>query len=50
MLAAGNDDDDLYMYIFIFIYIYIYIYIYNEVHTISFQTFFICAFKIVVDS
>ena len=45
------------------VYIYIYIYIYNviavfcfpffciyEVHTISFQTFFVWAFKIVVDS
>ena len=31
------------------IYVYIYIYIY-EVHTISFQTFFVWAFKIVVDS
>ena len=31
------------------IYIYIYIYIY-EVHTISFQTFFVWAFRIVVDS
>ena len=29
--------------------IYIYIYI-HEVHTISFQTFFVWAFKIVVDS
>ena len=32
-----------------YIYIYIYIYIY-EVHTISFQTFFVWAFKIVIDS
>ena len=31
------------------IYIYIYIYIYKD-HTISFQTFFVWAFKIVVDS
>ena len=31
------------------LYIYIYIYIYEE-HTISFQTFFVWAFKIVVDS
>ena len=35
--------------IYICIYIYIYIYIY-EVHTISFQIFFVWAFKIVVDS
>ena len=33
----------------VYIYIYIYIYI-HEVHTISFQTFFVWAFKIVVDS
>ena len=32
-----------------YIYIYIYIYIYEE-HTISFQTFFVWAFKIVIDS
>ena len=31
-------------------YIYIYIYIYTRVHTISFQNFFVWAFKIVVDS
>ena len=35
------------MYVYIWIYIYIYIY---EVHTISFQTFFVQAFKIVVDT
>ena len=41
----------IYIYIYIlvtYIYIYIYIYIY-EVHTISFQIFFVWAFKIVVD-
>ena len=48
----------LYKYTYIYIYmaytytgmtIYIYIYIY-AVHSISFQTFFLQAFKIVVDS
>ena len=34
---------------YIYIYIYLYIYIYG-VHTISFQTSFVWAFKIVVDS
>ena len=36
-------------HLFSIIYIYIYIYIY-EVHSISFQTFFVWAFKIVVDT
>ena len=39
----------LYIYIYIYIHIYIYIYIY-VVHSIRFQTFFVLAFKIVVDS
>ena len=38
-----------YIYILYIYTIYIYIYIY-EVHTISYQTFFVRAFKIVVDS
>ena len=37
------------MYIHTCTYIYIYIYIY-EVHTMSFETFFVWAFKVVVDS
>ena len=38
---------DLHIYIYIFIYRYIYIYIYIYIYTISFQTFFVWAFKIV---
>ena len=45
-----NAHTHTHIYIYIYIYnIYIYIYIY-KVHTISFQTFFVWAFKIVVDS
>ena len=39
VLAARHDDDDIYIYIYIY-----------ERHTISFQTFFVWAFNIVVDS
>ena len=47
-----NSIYDIYIYIYIiYIYIYIYIFIYiYEVRTISFQTFFVWAFKIFVDS
>ena len=42
---------DIYMYMYIYIYMYIDIWMYiYEGHTISFQTFFVGAFKIVVDS
>ena len=51
VLIARYDDIYIYIYIYIYIiYIYIYIYIYYEGHTISFQTFFVREFKILVDS